>query len=135
MTVRTVISTPRGAVVQLKTKAGEMKAELLWNPGFGPEYTRKFNSAQAKLDSEVMRLLEPYMQLDTGAMIMSMRLATTPGHGEIIVNTPYARRVYYSNSPVGRATGPLRGPYYFPRMVADKRGYLRSFAARTLGAR
>ena len=135
MAGRIVVSTPKGSVIQYKTKNGTIRAAIEWNPTFGPQRTAQANSAQAKFDSEVMRLMEPYMQLVTGAMIMSMRLSSTPGSGEIIVNTPYARKVFYSKSPVGRPTGPLRGPYYFHRMKADKRDQLRTFAASATGGK
>ena len=135
MAGRIIITTPKGSVIQYKTKSGTIRASLEWDPQFGPERSAQANNAQAKFDSEVMRLMEPYMQLVTGAMIMSMRLSSTPGSGEIIVNTPYARKVFYSKSPVGRPTGPLRGPYYVHRMKADKRDQLRTFAASPTGGK
>lgn len=130
-----VISTPRGAVYTVKTASGKVTARLEWNKDFGQRRTKDFQNAQVKFDLEVLKQMEPYMQLDTGAMIFSARLSTVPGTGEIIVNTPYASRVYHSKSAVGRATGALRGPYYFQRMVADKREYLRRFAANAVGGK
>lgn len=130
-----IVTTPKGEVFTIKTKNGTVRARLVWNEGFGRKWTGKYQSGQQKLDLEIMRLMEPYMQMDTGAMIMSMRLATQPGSGKIRVNTPYGRKVYYSKSFVGRATGALRGPYYFHRMKADKKDYLRRFAARNMGAK
>ncbi|MBR1533719.1 MAG: hypothetical protein IJ639_05100 [Ruminococcus sp.] len=135
MAGKIIITTPKGAVVQYKTKNGTIKTRIEWSPGFGRDRSAQANTAQAMFDSEVMRLMEPYMQLVTGAMIASMRLSSTPGTGEVIVNTPYARRVYYSRSSVGRPTGPLRGPYYFHRMKADKRDHLRRFAASAIGGK
>lgn len=135
MAEKIVITTPKGDVVTYKTANGEIKARIEWNPDFGSNRTRQFRQGQKMFDSEVMRLMEPYMQMVTGAMIMSMRLSSTPGTGEVIVNTPYARRVYYSRSPVGRPTGALRGPYYFHRMKADKRDHLRRFAASATGGK
>ncbi len=132
---KVITETPQGKVVTVRTKAGEVKARLIWNPGFGPRFTRNMQGGQAKLDMETMRLLEPYMQLITGAMIFSMRLATDVGSGLIRVRTPYARRVYYSRSKIGRPTGALRGPYYWTRMAADRAAYLRSFAAKVVGAK
>ena len=135
MADRIVITTPKGSVVTYKTENGKISARIDWNPAFGSERTRRFREAQVMFDTEVMRLMEPYMQMVTGAMIMSMRLSSTPGTGEVIVNTPYARKVYYSRSPVGRPTGALRGPYYFHRMKADKRDHLQVFAATASGAK
>ncbi|MFV0351427.1 MAG: hypothetical protein ACK5JF_03835 [Oscillospiraceae bacterium] len=130
-----VITTPKGEVFTIKSKNGTVQAQLVWNEDFGREWTSKYQSAQEKLDMEIMRLMEPYMQMDTGAMIMSMRLATQPGSGKIRVNTPYGRKVYYSKSSVGRTTGALRGPYYFHRMKTDNKDYLRNFAAQNVGAK
>lgn len=130
-----IVTTPKGSVVQVKTEAGDITAHIEWSPSFGGERTSQFQTGQAKFDSETMRLMEPYMQLDTGAMIVSMRLSTNPGDGEIIINTPYARRVYYSKSPVGRKTGALRGPRHFDRMKADKKGQLQRFAAAVTGGK
>ena len=130
-----VVETPQGKVVTVATKNGTMRAQIVWNPGFGPQFTRQLQSGQAKFDMEVMKQMEPYMQLDTGVMIKSMQVATEVGSGFIRVRTPYARRVYYSKSGVGRPTGALRGPMYFARMVADKRTYLLQFAKKVVGAK
>ena len=115
-----VIETPRGRVVQVKTRAGNVKARLEWNEGFGPAMTKNLQGGQAIVDSEVMRLMEPYMPLDTGTMIRSMQLTTVIGSGEVHVSTPYALAVLNGRGAVGRPTGPLRGPQYFERFKADK---------------
>ncbi|MFV0413869.1 MAG: hypothetical protein ACK5L3_11505 [Oscillospiraceae bacterium] len=130
-----IISTPRGEVFTYKTKSGQVKARLVWAENFGTQRTNQFSTGQKRLDLEVMKQLEPYMQLDTGAMIMSMRLATIPGSGNVRVNAPYSRKVFYSNSAVGRITGALRGPYYFNRMKADKLAYLRRFVGGVMGVK
>ena len=130
-----ITNTPQGKVVTVHTKQGTVTAKLVWNPGFGPEFTRKMQSGQAKFDMEVMKQMEPYMQLDTSAMIKSMQAATDVGSGLVRVRTPYARKVYYTRSRVGRPTGPLRGPYYFDRMKANRLSYLMGFAAKAVGAK
>lgn len=135
MAGKIVVTTPQGSVIQVKTVNGKIQARIEWSPDFGARRSARFNTAQARFDSEVMRLMEPYMQMVTGAMIMSMRVSSTPGTGEVIVNTPYARKVYRSKSPVGRPTGQLRGPFYFERMKADKREQLRRFAASETGGK
>lgn len=130
-----ITETPKGRVVTVQGKNGTVTARLEWKPGFGPKFTRRMQGGQAKFDMEVMKQLEPYMQLDTGAMIGSMQLATDVGSGLIRVRTPYARKVYYSRSRIGRTTGILRGPHYFPRMKADRQNYLKRFAAKEVGAK
>lgn len=132
---KVIIETPKGKVITVTSKNGAVSAKLVWNPGFGPKFSKKLQSGQAKLDMEVMKQLEPYMQLVTSAMIKSMYLATDVGSGLIRVKTPYARRVHYSRAKIGRPTGPLRGPYYFQRMKADRLTYLHGFAAKVVGAK
>lgn len=130
-----IVETPESRVVREQHKNGTVTARMVWKPGFGPKFTQKLQSGQAAFDLEIMKQMEPYMQLDTGMMIASMRTATEVGSGLIRVRTPYARRVYYSKAGIGRTTGALRGPRYFPRMKADKLTYLRNFARKVTGAK
>lgn len=130
-----VVSTPKGTVYTYKTKNGKVTSKLEWNPGFGASMTSNLRTAQAKVDITVMRLMEPYMQMLSGAMISSMRVSTDIGSGEIVVNTPYAAKVYYSNAPIGRQTGSLRGPKYFERMKADKKEQILRVAKSTARAK
>lgn len=130
-----IVVSPRGTLWQDMNIYGETKIRLEWNPGFGPRFTKLLQSGQAKLDQEVMKQMEPYMQLDTAAMIMSMRLSTEVGSGKIDVTAPYSRKVHYSLAKVGRITGPLRGPFFFRRMKADRLPYLLQFARGSVGAK
>ena len=82
------------------------------------------------IDSEVMRVMEPYMPFDTGIMAHSMPLATTVGSGVVNVNTPYSRRRLLS----ARHNG-LRGPNYFVRMKADRLEEILDGACRYAGAK
>lgn len=113
MTPKPII-TPRGTVSV--NKAG--KAELKWNTTFKDTWTKKFTKVQIYIDSEVLRLSEPYIPLKTGMLILSGILATRPGEGRVGWIAPYARKQYYMKRPVGTPTGPLRGPYWFFRMKA-----------------
>jgi hypothetical protein len=108
------IITPRGSVTQ--GPAG--RAELKFNTGFGQDWTGKFSAAQHFVDSEVLRVCEPYIPLLTGMLIMSGILGTEVGSGWVKWIAPYARRQYYSKKPPGRLTGPLRGPFWFQRAMA-----------------
>ncbi len=130
-----ITDTPQGQVVTVRTKNGSVTARINWKPGFGPEFTRKMQSGQARFDQEVMKQMEPYMALDTGAMIASMRVATDVGSGLVRVRTPYARRRYYEPTRLGISRHPRGGPYYFNRMRADKAAYLRNFYAKVVGAK
>ncbi|HOJ01292.1 MAG TPA: minor capsid protein [Anaerolineaceae bacterium] len=107
-----VIKTPRGRIFINKNG----KAELVWNTNFQPKWQKRYSEAQKFVDSEVLRLCEPYVPLRTGMLIKSGILGTEIGSGEVKYIAPYARRQYYSRRKPGSQTGPLRGPYWFQRM-------------------
>lgn len=95
-----------------------MKAELVWNSGFGNEWEGRYQNAQKYVDSEVLRLSEPYIPLQTGMLIKSGILGTDIGSGEVSWIAPYARAQYYMKRKPGSETGFLRGPKWFERMKA-----------------
>lgn len=83
---------------------------------------------QQIVDSEVMRYMDPYIPLASGAMRDSMIIDTIIGSGEIQVNTPYAhRRLLYA------IKNGLRGPNYFERMKADHKDDILRAAAKAAG--
>lgn len=108
------IETPRGTIIT--TPGG--KAELRWNVNFKPKWQSQYSAAQRFVDSEVLRLSEPYTPLLTSMLIKSGMLGTYVGSGEVAWIAPYARAQYYSPRKPGSKTGPLRGPYWFERMKA-----------------
>ena len=56
---------------------------------------------QQYIDSEVLRLNEPFVPKDTGELIQSGIKNTEIGSGEVKYNTPYARRwLPFSLSPI-----------------------------------
>lgn len=50
---------------------------------------------QQVIDSEVLRLNDPYVPKDTGQLIRSGIQNTQIGSGEVVYQTPYARKQYY----------------------------------------
>lgn len=74
---------------------------------------------QQYIDSEVLRLNEPFVPRDTGALIQSGITNTDIGSGEVKYNTPYARRWYYM--PANFQGAPERGNYWFERMKQQYR--------------
>lgn len=133
MAAPTVNAAPN-TTITVKANGTSVKATVQWNKSMPRQRTAQFQQAQAMLDSEVMRVLEPYMPLDTGMMIKSMLTSSHPGSGEIHVNTPYAAKVNYVTGVMGR-NGPNRGRLFFDRMKADKLAYLKAFVAKALGAK
>lgn len=92
------------------------KAGLYWHADFYPKWSGRYVSAQKFVDSEVLRLSEPFIPLRTGQLVKSGTLGTHIGSGLIAWIAIYARRQYYSPREPGSETGPLRGPFWFERM-------------------
>jgi hypothetical protein len=107
-----IIQTPRGFV----TTNRQGKASLEWNTNFQPKWQGNYSRAQKFVDSEVLRLSEPYTPLRTGILVMSGILGTDVGSGTVQWIAPYARAQYYGKRKPGSETGPLRGPHWFERM-------------------
>lgn len=77
----------------------------------------KGGKVQKYIDSQVLRLCDPYVPKDTGALIQSGILHTDIGSGEVAYVTPYARRCYYV--PMTFEGRPKRGNYWFSRMKME----------------
>ena len=84
---------------------------------------------QQFIDSEVLRLNDPLIPLDTGKLKQSGVTGTTVGSGKVVYNAPYSRYQYYGKLMVGRAPktltnidlqyhsgDPNRGAFWFERM-------------------
>lgn len=122
------IETPKGTII--KTKNG--KARLTWNPNFTDKWQGQYTAAQKFVDSEVLRLSDPYIPMQSGMLKKSGILGTTIGSGEVVWNAPYSRYLYYGKVMVGRAPkvvtnknltyrgAPMRGAFWFERMKKDK---------------
>lgn len=89
---------------------------------------KKMQGVQKYIDSEVLRLSDPYVPFDTGKLKQSGTLGTVIGSGEVIYNCPYARQNYYHNAGRGKQGTTkhsshnykcLRGKLWFERMKAD----------------
>lgn len=85
---------------------------------------------QRTIDSDILRLTEPYVPFDTGMLKDSGITATDIGSGVIVYDTPYARRQYYENKGNGR-----RGKLWFERMKADHRDEILRHAAEVAGGK
>lgn len=109
---RPIIETPRGSI----TVNGRGKAQLVWKSDFQPKWQGRYSAAQRFVDSEILRLAEPFTPLQTGMLVRSGTLGTDVGSGEVSWIAPYARAQYYSPRKPGSETGPDRGPYWFERM-------------------
>lgn len=77
----------------------------------------KKGAAQKYVDSEVLRLCAPRVPLDSGELIRSGIRETKIGSGEVVYQTPYARRWYYE--PANFFGAPMRGNYWFERAMNE----------------
>lgn len=75
-------------------------------------------AVQAFVDSEIIRLADPYVPFRTGALKDSAILNTVIGQGEIVYATPYAKRLYY-HPEYNFNDAPMRGAHWGERMWAD----------------
>lgn len=86
----------------MTSKNGKVTVKLEWNPGFGREKSEGFSKAQAFVDSECLRLMNPLAPRRTGFLIKSATLGTVVGSGSVEYLAPYARRQYYEHKTKAR---------------------------------
>ena len=65
-------------------------------PAVKREMREKVDRAQHILDTTIIRDTDPFVPMDTGMLARSVQTASRIGKGEIVYNTPYARKVYYN---------------------------------------
>jgi len=98
-------------------------------------------AVQQFIDSEVIRLSEPYVPFLNGGLRESANLATVIGSGKVVYDTPYAKRQYYTNRGKGKEgvsngkLGGKRGQRWVERMMAERGEELGSGAAKIAGGR
>lgn len=102
---------------------------------------------QKYVDSETLRLSDPYTPMQDHMLINSGALGTDIGSGQVIWNSPYARYLYYGKLMVGRAPktltekdltfhgAPKRGAFWFERMKADHKPEILKGAAKIAGGK
>ena len=86
---------------------------------------------QQFIDSECLKLCEPFVPKDAGNLIESGIIHTKIGSGEVRYSTPYARRWYYM--PAAFQEAPERGNYWFDRMKAQYRDQILKGAQKVAG--
>lgn len=101
-------------------------AQILKKRGLGGD-----NRARIYLASEVKRLCDPYVPMQRG--ILKNTAVTAADGSSITYIQPYAHYQYYGEAMAGRAPkkysgkplhyngGPMRGPRWDKRMLADKK--------------
>lgn len=72
---------------------------------------------QQMIDSEVLRLMDPYVPLAEGTLRDNAIIHTIIGSGKIVYDGPYARKQYYI--PMNHGNGDKRCAYWFEEMKKD----------------
>lgn len=85
---------------------------------------------QKFIDSEVLRVTDPYVPLDSSDLKKSGTKHTKIGSGDVRYVTPYARRQYYENKGSG-----LRGSKWFDRSKADNKKAILNGALKIAGGK
>ena len=75
-------------------------------------------TVQKFIDSEVIRLSDPYVPFRMGMLKDSTIAATVIGSGIVVYSTNYARKMFY-NPQFNFNGAPMRGAYWTERMAAD----------------
>ena len=96
---------------------------ITFDPNFSQNAEKNFDECQKYIDSEVLRLSDPYVPMQTGMLKKSGISGTVIGSGEVEYIAPYGRKQYYENAGMGKEGmnrgGGLRGKEWFERMKAD----------------
>lgn len=124
------IKVPANQTIRISIKGGRFTAKLTFNPNLQAALRKSFAETQQYVDSEVLRLSDPYVPFDTGYLKKSGTLGTVVGSGQVFYVASYARRQYYNGRTPGTAKDPLRGRLWFERMKADHIKDIREGAAK-----
>jgi len=89
---------------------------------------------QIWFDNEFIKHCEPYVPRDTGMLADSAWLSTNIGSGQIVYNTPYAKKVYTS-SELNFQGAPMRGAFWAKRMWEARGDEITAGAAKLAGGR
>lgn len=90
------------------------------------------SGVQRVIDSEVIRRVDPYTPLRDGVLKSRPIIQTKLGSGEIVQETPYARKLYYNRS-YNFNESPKRGAFWFERMKADHKDDVLRLAKKVVG--
>lgn len=71
---------------------------------------------QLFVDTEIIMQCDPYVPKKKGILMKSPLQASEMGHGKIIYDTPYAKKMYNAPKYWKFQNGPLRGPNWVGRM-------------------
>ena len=102
---------------------GMINARIEW--GSEREFLKLFNlekggRVQTAIDNATIKWCSLYTPRKTGRLMNSAFTASQIGQGNIVYDTPYARKLYYNPQfRFNTALNPLAGAYWFERAKAD----------------
>lgn len=114
----------------------ELKAVTVKSPEWSAQKRSlgKGLRAQRFVDSEVLRLSDPLVPMDSGQLKSSGTRNTRIGQGLVRYATPYASRMYY-NPQYHFSGAPNRGAFWFERMKRSNKQAILRGAARITGGK
>lgn len=112
--------------MDLKTKFTLLELNIL----LSKRNLEEKGKVQQYIDSEVLKLTDPYVPMDSGELKRSGTRHTKIGSGNVVYKTPYARRQYFNNKGSG-----LRGRQWFHRMAIDNKDSILRGAINKAGAK
>lgn len=83
-------------------------------------FKAKINTAQEKLDAQIIKDSNYYCPLKTGTLQKSAIINTKIGSGLIVWKTPYARSQYYGNFDHSKQANPNATAKWFESAKAQK---------------
>lgn len=89
---------------------------------------------QRFIDESVVRMCDPYVPMDRGPLKDSAISNTVYGSGEVIYDTPYAAKMYYTEG-LNFQGAPMRGANWLERMKSDHADEILNGAAAMAGGR
>lgn len=105
----------------------------------------KGGKVQRYVDSEVLRLTDPYVPMQDSMLKKSGILGTDIGSGEVVYKSPYAKYLYYGKVMIGKAPktltekdltyhgAPKRGAFWFEQAKANHKREIIEGAAKIAG--
>lgn len=105
--------------------------EIEWEPDFGRRWNEQYEKAQFLFDEEVLRMVTPYVPVDTTMLRDSAIVASDIGGGLLEWATNYATKQYYDTAD-SRIYAPLAGGHWGERCKADNLVYFESFARKVV---
>lgn len=105
--------------------------EIAWEPDFGRRWNERYEKGQFRYDEEVLRMVTPYVPVDTTMLRDSAIVASDIGGGLLEWATNYATKQYYDTAD-SRIYAPLAGGHWGERCKADNLAHFESFARKVV---